>query len=44
MSNKDTRGKYETELLRSNINDQLSRLLTQLEDLEELKEEFSEQE
>lgn len=28
----------QTELLRSNINDQLSRLLTQLEDLEELKD------
>ncbi len=32
-----SRGKLETELLKATINDQLNRLLTQLEDLEELK-------
>jgi len=35
------KGKAETQILRENINDQLNRLFTQLEDLEELKEEFS---
>ena len=35
-----TRGKRETEQLRGNISDQLNRLLTQVEDLEELKDEF----
>lgn len=40
MSQAGGRGKYETELLRANIKDQLSRLMTQLEDLEELKDEF----
>eukprot|EP00823_Brevimastigomonas_motovehiculus_P004198 TRINITY_DN2708_c0_g1_i1.p1 TRINITY_DN2708_c0_g1~~TRINITY_DN2708_c0_g1_i1.p1 ORF type:complete len:190 (-),score=67.70 TRINITY_DN2708_c0_g1_i1:55-624(-) len=39
-----SRGKYETELLRQNIKDQLDRLFTQLEDLEELKDEFSDTE
>lgn len=38
------KGKHETLLLKSMISDQLARLLTQLEDLEELKEEFSTQE
>ena len=33
-----SRGKAQTELLRANINDQVSRLLDQLEDREELKE------
>mmetsp|Transcript_18900 Transcript_18900/g.26603 ORF Transcript_18900/g.26603 Transcript_18900/m.26603 type:complete len:200 (-) Transcript_18900:242-841(-) len=37
-----SRGKAQTELLRANINDQVSRLLDQLEDLEELKDEFEE--
>jgi hypothetical protein len=37
-----SRGKYETELLRITIEDQLKRLLTQLQDLDELKEEFEE--
>jgi len=35
-----SRGKEETQLLKANINDQLSRLMLQLEDVEELKEEF----
>lgn len=39
-----SRGKHETELLRMNIKDQLNRLLTQLEDLDELKEEFAAEE
>jgi len=34
------RGKAETDLLRGNIKDQLDRLFTQLEDLDELKSEF----
>jgi hypothetical protein len=34
------RGNRETEQLRENIKDQLNRLLTQVEDLEELKDEF----
>jgi hypothetical protein len=34
------KGKHETALLRQQINDQLGRLLTQLEDLEALKDEF----
>ena len=34
------RGKKETEQLRANISDQLNRLLTQVEDLEVLKDEF----
>lgn len=38
------RGKAETEKLRSNVEDQLNRLLSQLEDLEELKEELDEAE
>jgi len=38
------KGKHETLLLRANIQDQLNRLLTQLEDLEELKDEFTEDE
>jgi hypothetical protein len=33
-----SRGKYETEQLKDNITAQLNRLLTQLEDLEELKD------
>jgi hypothetical protein len=33
-----SKGKHETVLLKANINDQLNRLLTQLEDLEELKD------
>lgn len=33
-----SRGKHETELLRITIEDQLKRLLTQLQDLDELKE------
>jgi len=33
-----SRGKHETLLLKSTITDQLNRLLTQLEDLDELKE------
>lgn len=33
-----TRGKHETDMLKANIDDQLNRLLTQLEDLEELKD------
>jgi ribosomal protein L1 len=32
------RGKFETEQLKENIKAQLNRLLTQLEDLEELKQ------
>jgi hypothetical protein len=32
------KGKHETALLKANITDQLNRLLTQLEDLEELKD------
>jgi len=39
-----SRGKAETDLLRSNIKDQLDRLFTQLEDLEELKDEFEQNE
>jgi len=39
-----SKGKHETILLRANIQDQLNRLLTQLEDLEELKDEFSAEE
>jgi len=39
-----SRGKHETELLRITIEDQLKRLLTQLQDLDELKEEFEESE
>ena len=38
------RGQAETEKLRSNIEDQLNRLLSQLEDLEELKEDLDEDE
>lgn len=34
----DGRGKWETEQLRHNIEGQLSRLLDQLEDLEELRD------
>jgi len=34
------RGIHETDMLKENIDDQLNRLLTQLEDLEELKDEF----
>ncbi len=37
-----SRGKAQTQLLRANINDQVNRLLDQLEDLEELKDEFEE--
>ncbi|GAB5358898.1 hypothetical protein AAMO2058_000498400 [Amorphochlora amoebiformis] len=37
-----SRGAAQTELLRANINDQINRLLDQLEDLEELKDEFEE--
>ena len=33
-----TRGNVEQEMLKANIDDQLNRLLTQLEDLEELKD------
>lgn len=40
-ANLTAKGKAETQILRENINDQLNRLFTQLEDLEELKEEFS---
>mmetsp|Transcript_27418 Transcript_27418/g.38774 ORF Transcript_27418/g.38774 Transcript_27418/m.38774 type:complete len:190 (+) Transcript_27418:31-600(+) len=36
----EARGKHETAILKANIDDQLNRLLTQLEDLEELKDEF----
>jgi hypothetical protein len=36
-----SRGVLETELLRETIQGQLGRLLTQLEDLEELRDEFS---
>lgn len=39
-----SRGKHETELLRMNIEDQLNRLLTQLEDLDELKDGKEEEE
>eukprot|EP00954_Amorphochlora_amoebiformis_P029350 1393034-Amorphochlora_amoeboformis.AAC.1 len=35
-----SRGAAQTELLRANINDQINRLLDQLEDLEELKDEI----
>jgi hypothetical protein len=35
-----SRGDAETAQLRENIKDQLNRLLTQVEDLEELKDEF----
>jgi len=38
----EARGKHETAILKANIDDQLNRLLTQLEDLEELKDEFEE--
>jgi len=38
------RGQAETEKLRSNVEDQLNRLLSQLEDLEELKDELDEAE
>eukprot|EP00456_Euglypha_rotunda_P059979 TRINITY_DN50179_c0_g1_i1.p1 TRINITY_DN50179_c0_g1~~TRINITY_DN50179_c0_g1_i1.p1 ORF type:complete len:200 (+),score=37.28 TRINITY_DN50179_c0_g1_i1:53-652(+) len=39
-----SRGKEETQLLKSNINDQLNRLMLQLEDVEELKDEFDSKE
>lgn len=35
---------HQTLLLKANINDQLNRLLTQLEDLEELRDEFTDEE
>lgn len=38
------KGSHETALLKANVTDQLNRLLTQLEDLEELKEELAEEE
>jgi hypothetical protein len=38
------RGKQETEKLQKNIEDQLNRLLSQLEDLEELKADLAEDE
>ena len=40
MSKKVGRGKWETEKLIRNVEDQLGRLLMQLQDLEELKCEF----
>ena len=39
-----SRGQAESELLRSNVEDQLNRLLSQLEDLEELKDDLDEDE
>lgn len=44
QENMANRGQAETEKLRSNVEDQLNRLLSQLEDLEELKEELDEDE
>lgn len=41
MTDITSKGAAETAILRANINDQLNRLLTQLEDLDELKDEFS---
>jgi hypothetical protein len=39
----NTRGKHETELLRLQLNDQLQRLMQQLSDLEELRDEFDDE-
>ncbi|KAJ5076955.1 protein lzic [Anaeramoeba ignava] len=39
-----SRGKQETEKLKKNIEDQLNRLLNQLQDLEELKEDLDQDE
>jgi len=39
-----SRGKEETALLKTNISDQLNRLMLQLEDVEELKDEFESKE
>ena len=44
MAASTTRGKFETEQLRSNIQSQLNRLLMQLADLEKFKDEFENEE
>jgi hypothetical protein len=44
MAASTTKGKFETEQLRSNIQSQLNRLLMQLADLEKFKDEFESEE